>query len=344
MLVYASQGDTLAATMVAYALLRIGHADVRVLSGGFEAWRANHPVEKEFPEIEQTQITPRSPLVENITYDQFEDSVGHSDRVFLDARPIAQYLGDAGIWRQNGHIPGAHSLHWERIAAAHNTHRLRPRAEIEAIIEELGVSEWDQIVVYCGTGREATLLTLALRFELGLPNVRMYEGSWTEYSSIEGAPVEVGPRTEPTTRVFSDGRIGVSAQPTKRTLRELAENGVAVIVNCRSEREVSRLDFDQREEAERLGMRHAHIPMGGVHGYNPDQVRAFAEVYREAEGRVVLHCASGGRARSLWLAYLVEYEGVSPEEAWGRIEVLGGDDWSFDRLLGSRVRFELDAE
>lgn len=341
--VYSSPDDPLAATMTAYALTQIGHDQVRIINGGFEAWAANHPTTREFPQIERTTITPRDATLAKIAYADFSETIGFNDHTFIDARPEGQYLGDVPIWIRNGHIPGAHSLDWTLLTDPLNRHRLKPITEIEAMLNELGVSDRDDIIVYCGTGREATLMMLAISCELGWSRVRLYEGSWTEYSSIEGSKVEVGPRIEPKTRVHREGKLLISAQPTEETLDWLAAEGVKTVINLRTSRENRNNNFEERKHAEDLGLNFVHIPMGGEDDYTPEQVRQFARAFREAEskGDVLVHCSSGGRARLIWMAYLIEELGLEPKEAIVRANKLGGRPWELDRLLGGSLSITL---
>ncbi len=338
-IVYSSLDDPLAATMTAYALTQIGHDQVSIINGGFEAWAANHPTTREFPQIQRNTITPQDATLAKVTYADFADSIGFNDHTFIDARPEGQYLGDVPIWIRNGHIPGAHSLDWTLLTDPLNKHRLKPLDEIETMLEGLGVSDRDDIVVYCGTGREATLMMITLSCELGWPKVRLYEGSWTEYSSIEGSKVEVGPRVEPKTRVHREGKLLISAQPTEDTLDWLAAKGVKTVINLRTNRENRNNSFNEQEHARELGMNFVHIPMGGEDDYTPEQVRRFAAAFREAEakGDVLVHCSSGGRARLIWMAYLIEELGLEPEEAIARANKLGGRPWELDRLLGGSL-------
>ena len=343
--VYASKDDPLAATMAAYALARVGHDDITILSGGYGAWAANHEVSKAFPHFEAERFAPGEPTLGAITIEEFEDSVGFDDVVFIDARPASHYRGDAPIWRANGHIPGAHSLDWKKLTYPDNHHRMIDKGFMKEMVKDLDVSPYDDVVVYCGTGREATMLMIALSCELGWQGVKLYEGSWTEYSALPGAKIEIGKRKDPHTRVYNDGRIGISGQPSEESFEAMAERGVGTVVSCRTETEMGRLDFKEKDIVEELGMRYVHIPMGGHDGYTPEQVRLFARVMEENESEeIVLHCASGGRARSLWMAYLVEDEGLTPGEALDRGLQIGGKAWSFERLLGGRLDYRTPGE
>ena len=333
-IVYSSDDAPLPATMTAYALTQIGHDDIIIINGGYRAWAANHPTTRAFPKVTTTTITPAPPTLTKIQYDEFAESIGFNNLVFIDARPEAQYRGDLPIWIRNGHIPAAHSLDWTLLTDPLNRHRLKPIDQIKKLLADRGISEWDDIVVYCGTGREATLMMLALTCELRWPNVRLYEGSWTEYSSITDAAIEVGGRKEPKTRVYRDGRILLSAQPSKQSFEWLHQQGVTTIITCRTRSEVEGLTFNQDELVSELGMRYIHIPMGGHSGYSPEQVKRLADILSRTDGDVLIHCTSGARARLLWMAYLVAHEGLSPDESLKRGEALGGQPWAFERLIG----------
>ena len=339
-LVYGPRDDVLGATLVAYALARLGHDDVAVLESGYEAWASNLEVNRTYPDITPTLFEIGSPTIGSVALDEFADTIGTDTHVFLDARPTSQYRGETGIWLKNGHIPGAHSLPWTSMMVPGNRSRPLSVDAMRERLEALDVSERDDIIVYCGTGREATLLTILLACELGCRNVRLYEGSWTEYHQTEGMPIEVGDRVAPITRVFRDGDVFISGQPTEATLEDLASKGVTTVISARTQREMDRLDFDEREKTAALGMSFHHIPMGGDDDYTPEQVEAFAWIVSAANGPVYVHCGSGGRARLLWMAHLVEHEGVTPEEAMERSLTVGGEPTAFEKLLGGKLRLE----
>lgn len=341
-LVYADHDDPLAASMTAYALARLGHDDIRILAGGFGAWKANHPTTKAFPSITPTRLEPREPTINAARLEDFKDSIGTDDIVFIDARPAAHHRGDAGPWPRNGHIPGAHSLDWKSITLPDNNHRLIHADQIKQKLDDLDISPYDDIVVYCGTGREATLLTIALACTLDRKGVALYEGSWTQYSADPLNPVEVGPRIKPTTRVHTDGRFHLSGQPDKETLKRLAADGVTTIISCRTDTEMDRLDFDQPAFLEGLGLNYIHIPMGGHDEYAPHQLQRLASALAESDDPVLIHCASGGRARTLWMAYLIRHENIDVNDAIQRSLDMGAKPSSLQRILGTNIRYSID--
>jgi thiosulfate/3-mercaptopyruvate sulfurtransferase len=112
------------------------------------------------------------------------------DAVLVDARPANEYRGDDDVWLRKGHIPGAISFHWARLMEKDNTHKFLPFEKVKAELEAAGLTANKEILVYCGTSREGSLLRFYLKSVAKYPNVRLYEGSWKEYVAQKKLPVE----------------------------------------------------------------------------------------------------------------------------------------------------------
>jgi thiosulfate/3-mercaptopyruvate sulfurtransferase len=193
-LVYSDGRDVLGATMVAYLLERTGHSNIAVLDGGFAGYKAARlPVSKEFPSYTPGEFTVQDQPDLRVTLDQVRQLIGQPGVTFIDPRPPELFSGQQQVWVRNGHIPGAKNIPWVSFTVGEaNFHRLKPLDEIRQILASRNVTPEDDIVVTCSTGREATLQYHVLKHLLGYPNVRVYEGSWTEYSSHPDLPVETG--------------------------------------------------------------------------------------------------------------------------------------------------------
>jgi thiosulfate/3-mercaptopyruvate sulfurtransferase len=96
----------------------------------------------------------------------------------------------ANVWLRKGHIPGAVSFHWARLMEKDNTHKFLPAPEVAVELAKAGLTKDKQIIVYCGTSREGSLLRFYLAHVAGFTNVRLYEGSWKEYASLKHLPAE----------------------------------------------------------------------------------------------------------------------------------------------------------
>lgn len=179
-----------------------GHEDVRLLDGGRDAWIAEG---RELTR-EETSVTPSDyPVVErdDSKIRAFRDDVlNHFGNPLIDVRSAVEYSGerthmpdypDEGALR-GGHIPSAKSVPWARAAGENGV--FKTRAELEAIyIDEIGLKSSDNVIAYCRIGERSSHTWFVLNYLLGLPGVRNYDGSWTEWGSLVGVPIVKG--TEP---------------------------------------------------------------------------------------------------------------------------------------------------
>lgn len=340
-IVYSDGEDPLAATMAAYALLKAGHPRVLLLDGGFEAWRGNQPVSQEYASFGTTPWAAQPAPALEATLEETRVMSDTDEGQLVDARPAKLFRGEGKVWPRNGHIPTAVNLDWKSLVRADNEALLKPRAEIEKLIKDAGLDSKSDTIVYCGTGREATLLYLYLKGVLEWPRVRLYEGSWTQWSSIPELAVETGDGTD--TRFTADGPVLIGGQPSAEQMRELADRGVTLVINCRTGAEQSSAGFSESALAARLGLKYIEIPLGGNEGYDPADVEALAQALDQAQsGQVLLHCASGGRATQLYTAYLVKSKGLSLEDAQQRLRDLGLiKPTGLERLTGRQTQTKL---
>lgn len=200
-LIYAT-GDTLpndeilSASMVAYVLEKFGVDDIRIIDGGLAGWKkAGLPLTQEY--FGNTKgIVPKTHHAEiGIAVDELLKRKDQPGVLLIDARPHNEYLGNDDVWLRKGHIPGAISFHWARLMEDANTHKFISADDAKKKLESAGITSDKEIIVYCGTSREGSLLRFYLRHVAGYPNVRLYEGSWKEYASMKQLPAEVSENT-----------------------------------------------------------------------------------------------------------------------------------------------------
>jgi len=185
-------GDGLEQTFVAYTLARFGFNRVYILDGGLDKWRAeNRALSQTFPSPQPSEFRAGVRSEYFVTYDQFKAMKDRPDVITLDARPPPVYEGQ-GPWIKPGHVPGAVSLPWKTLMSPENSRLLKPGEEIAAIISEKGVTNEKTVICSCGTGREATNEFLLFKFYLRFPNVKIYEGSFTEWTTYPDNPVVTG--------------------------------------------------------------------------------------------------------------------------------------------------------
>ena len=182
--------EILSASMVAYLLEKFGVTQIRIVDGGLPGWKAAKlPVTQEYFGNPKGDLPEKGhPQIALTVDDVLQRKAG---TILLDARPINEYLGDDEIWLRKGHIPGAISFHWARLMAKDNTHQFLPFENVKAELEAAGVNADKEILVYCGTSREGSLLRFYLKHVAKFPNVRLYEGSWKEYAHLKQHPAEL---------------------------------------------------------------------------------------------------------------------------------------------------------
>jgi thiosulfate/3-mercaptopyruvate sulfurtransferase len=182
---YDDAGGAVAARL--WWLLRyFGLDNGRVLDGGFPAWTAEgRPVTTDAPgpaAAPRLELTPRREMV--------VDADGLDGAVLLDARAPERYEGRVEpVDPRAGHIPGARSA---PFSGNLSDGRFLPEDALRARYAALGALDAPQVVAYCGSGVTACHALLALALA-GRDDVRLYEGSWSDWSSDPSRPVATGP-------------------------------------------------------------------------------------------------------------------------------------------------------
>lgn len=179
----------LAASRAWWALRRAGLTDVRVLDGGWHAWReAGGAVETADVIVETGDVELGSPGSAG-TIDTAQAAAWPDRGVLLDVRAEERYRGEIEPFDPvAGHIPGARNLPIGRLLTADG--RFRPASGIAAAFDEAGATDGTPVAAYCGSG--ITAAQLALAAELIGREVTVYPGSWSAWSNTPGRPVATG--------------------------------------------------------------------------------------------------------------------------------------------------------
>lgn len=183
--------EVLSASMVAYVLEKYGVKDVRILDGGIPAYQAaGLPVTQEYFGNPAGRLPAQGNPGIGLAVADVLKLKGQPGVVLVDARPHNEFLGQDDVWLRKGHIPGAISFHWAKLMASDNTHQFKRPDAVKAELAAAGLTAEKDILVYCGTSREGSLLRFYLRHVMGFPKVRLYEGSWKEYAHLKQYPAE----------------------------------------------------------------------------------------------------------------------------------------------------------
>lgn len=188
----AGLGDGLEQTMMTYSLIRFGHNKVYILDGGLEKWKSEgHELTKAFPQCDQSDFKIKMRKDFFVEYEEFNRMRERDDVIIFDARPFDSYM-EGGLWIKNGHIPGAFSLPWRTLMTKDNPKLMKSDEELKQLISKFNITPDKTLLIYCGTGREATNEFLFFKFYLGHELVRIYEGSFTEWSAHPENPTVTG--------------------------------------------------------------------------------------------------------------------------------------------------------
>lgn len=184
-----------------YVLLRhLGYPKIKVLHGGFDAWRAASlpvsnepvvPVSKPFPVQAKA-----SPVLVNV--DTMKAAIADKSIIKLDVRDVDEWIAESSspygkdFCPRKGRIPGAVWLEWYRMMKPTPAGQMfKSREEILAECATAGITPDTPVIVYCFKGARASNTFVALE-EAGVKNVRIYFGSWNEWSRDLSLPIEKG--------------------------------------------------------------------------------------------------------------------------------------------------------
>jgi thiosulfate/3-mercaptopyruvate sulfurtransferase len=176
-----------------------GHRRAAVMDGGRAKWIAEERrLSKDVPRYPRTEY--RAQERADFKIRAFRDQVlAHIDgkHPLIDVRSPAEFRGELlhmadypqeGALR-GGHIPGAKNIPWGRAVGEEGT--FKPADELRALYEkEQGLASDQNVITYCRIGERSAHTWFVLTYLLGYPNVRNYDGSWTEWGNLVGVPIE----------------------------------------------------------------------------------------------------------------------------------------------------------
>ncbi len=182
----------------AFWLLKLyGHEDVRLMDGGRKKWLLEgRPITQEVPRYPRTEYRAKEPnLALRALLPQVFESLNRPDVALVDVRSPQEYTGEIlappGLLetaQRGGHIPGAINIPWAQ--AVREDGSFKSPEELRQLYESLGVTPDKKVITYCRIGERSAHTWFVLKYLLGYPEVRNYDGSWTEWGNLVGAPIE----------------------------------------------------------------------------------------------------------------------------------------------------------
>ncbi|MGC1951906.1 MAG: sulfurtransferase [Gammaproteobacteria bacterium] len=168
----------------------IGHRRFALLNGGIHAWvNEGYPLETSIVRRSASRYAATCTEHGYADKDYILRNLDNPDVVLLDTRTPEEFDGIARYATRAGHIPGAVNMDWVLAMDRNRNLRLKPKAELRALLEQRGVTTEREVIVYCQTHHRSSHTYVVLKV-LDYPRVRGYAGGWSEWGNLPDTPIE----------------------------------------------------------------------------------------------------------------------------------------------------------
>jgi thiosulfate/3-mercaptopyruvate sulfurtransferase len=173
-----------------------GHRDVRIMNGGRKKWLSDsRDLETATPAVTPTSYQAPAPDSSIRAFLQEVQDALKKGTPLVDVRSPQEFTGEIlappGLpetCQRGGHIPGAKSIPWGKACNEDGT--FKSTEELQQLYGSAGVTPDKAVIAYCRIGERSSHTWFVLKHLLGYPDVKNYDGSWTEWGNLVGAPVE----------------------------------------------------------------------------------------------------------------------------------------------------------
>ncbi len=176
-----------------------GHKNIKIMNGGRKKWELeNREYTTEEPQIEKTSYSAKEPDEQIRDYlDGVKKALDDNNIVMVDVRSPKEFTGEITAppeypmehAQRGGHIPGANNIPW--VTAVNDADgTFKSAEELKQIYESKGITSDKNVICYCRIGERSSHSWFVLKYLLGYPNVRNYDGSWTEWGNMIKNPIE----------------------------------------------------------------------------------------------------------------------------------------------------------
>jgi thiosulfate/3-mercaptopyruvate sulfurtransferase len=181
-----------------WVLKYYGYKDVRLMNGGRKKWlEEDRPVSKDIPDYPNSHFRASEPD-DNIRVfmNYVKDTLYKKDKGLVDVRSPKEFTGEilappeypTEHAQRGGHIPGAANIPWSQ--AVNDDGTFKSADELKKLYDPKGIIPEKEIITYCRIGERSAHTWFVLKYLLGYPNVKNYDGSWTEWGNMIANKIE----------------------------------------------------------------------------------------------------------------------------------------------------------
>jgi thiosulfate/3-mercaptopyruvate sulfurtransferase len=186
------------ATFAFWILKYYGFQDVRLMNGSRKKWfEEDRPFSLDLPHYPTGTFQASGPDKSIRAFMSYvKEAIGFHNKILIDVRSNDEYKGKTlapseyftEYGQIGGHIPGAVNVPWNSMINEDGT--FKSSEELRKLYELLNVTPDKEVITYCGIGERASYTWFVLKYLLGYPNVKSYDGSWLEWGNTLGNPIE----------------------------------------------------------------------------------------------------------------------------------------------------------
>lgn len=186
------------ATFAFWIFKYYGAQDVRLMNGSRKKWLEEvRPISLDIPSYPRGNFKASDPDKSIRAFmNDVKEIINSQGKILVDVRTNDEYNGKTlapteyspEYGQMGGHIPGAVNVPWSKMVNEDGT--LKSADELKKLYESLNVTSDKEVITYCGIGERASYTWFVLKYLLGYPNVKTYDGSWLEWGNTMGNPIE----------------------------------------------------------------------------------------------------------------------------------------------------------
>lgn len=169
-----------------------GYKDIRIMNGGRKKWlEEDRPLSKDVQKYPKGNFKAAEPDKSiRVFLNYVRDSIGSGQKVLIDVRSPKEFTGEilappeypTEHAQRGGHIPGALNVPWGQAVNEDGT--FKSTEELKKLYESKGITSNKEVITYCRIGERSSHTWFVLKYLLGYPNVKNYDGSWTEWGNM----------------------------------------------------------------------------------------------------------------------------------------------------------------